>query len=348
MFKNKSFYVLVLFLCNFLPACSQPQSKVIRILDSEQIRTAEHSWVLTSVELRDDCTILEKYVCSNEEENTWVMSVAGEFIEDADTGERYYIKESEIGFEKEKVILEGYKGRTFKEIYPLLPANVKSLNISSGSDYFLESLNLSLKCSPSQPPLSDISFSGINLGMAHGKALKEFKRQGYKQFYSEEEDGIWGGIYIRTYFQGEKDDYIVTIELESSKETDIIEGIEVLYQNHVDTYEVEEHLQEIVDEIKATFPYRKWEENTPAYQHAASIINQKSGKDHIFKNVTIVKLRGHYRLYESPDADVDDFVGTITLEVHDDSMHEDLVILVRYNDRNLSTYVKRSIGEYRW
>ena len=337
-----------ILLCHMLIACSRPSDKVIRVLDSESIRTEEHSWVLTSVELRDDCTILEKYVGAIEEENTWVMSVAGEFIEDAETGERYYIKDSEIGFDREVVFLEGYKGRTFKEVYPPLPSKVRFLNISSGSDYFLKSLDLNMDCSPAQPPVSDISFSGINLGITHGQALKEFKKQGYKKFYSEEEEGIWGGTDISTYFQGTRDDYTVTIELESSKETDIIEGIEVLYQNHVDMYEVEEHLQEIADAIKATFPYRKWEENTPAYQHAASMIHQKNGKDRIFKNVTIVKFKGHYRLYDSPEAKEDDFYGTITLEVHDDGIHNDIVIRVRYSDRNLSSYIRRSIGEYKW
>lgn len=344
----KYLFLTATLLCNIITACSQSIHKVIRVLDSQDIKTEEHSWVLTSVELREDCTILEKYVGAIEKENTWVMSVPSEFIEDAETGERYYIKESEIGFDRETVFLEGYKGRTFKEVYPPLPANVKFLNISSGSDYFMKSLDLNMDCSPAQPPVSNISFSGINLGIEHGRALKEFKKQGYKQFYSEEEEGIWGGTDISTYFQGTKDDYTVTIELESSKDTDILEGIEVLYQNHVDMYEVEEHLQEIADEIKATFPYRKWEEDTPSYQSAASIINQKSGKDSIFKNVTIVKFKGHYRLYDSLDAKEDDFYGTITLEVHDDGMHNDLVIRVRYNDRNLSTYIRRRIGEYRW
>ena len=124
--KSLRYFLLTLtLLCNILTACAQSSDKVIKVLDSESVKTEEHSWVLTSVELRDDCTILEKYVGAIEKENTWVMSVVGEFIEDAETGERFYIKESEIGFDREKVFLEGYKGRTFKEVYPPLPANVK-------------------------------------------------------------------------------------------------------------------------------------------------------------------------------------------------------------------------------
>ena len=142
---NRLGFVAGLLLCFVLVSCQvQTRFKVIRILDSESVRTEEHSWVLTSIELRDDCTILEKYVGAIEEENTWVMSVSGEFIEDAETGERYYIKESEIGFDRETVFLEGYKGRTFKEVYPPLPVNVKFLNISSGSDYFMKSLDINM------------------------------------------------------------------------------------------------------------------------------------------------------------------------------------------------------------
>ena len=214
--KYNLFFVALI--CNVITACSQPKEKIIKVLDSKAIRTESHTWVLTSVELRNDCTILEKYVCSNEEENTWIMSIQNEFIEDAVTGERYYIKESEIGFDSQKVILEGYKGRIFKEVYPVLPANVEFLNISTGSGYFLKSLDISHDISPVQSPMSNICFAEVNLGMAHDKALKRLKNNGYKQFYSEEEEGFWGGHDIKTYLQGEKDDYAVTIEIETSKE----------------------------------------------------------------------------------------------------------------------------------
>lgn len=345
---KKHVLIIVTILCNALLSCAQPSLKVIRILDSKDLRTEIHGWILTSVELRKDCTILEKYVSSHDSDKTWISSLSGEYIEDAITGEKFYIKESEIGFENNKTILDGYTGRTFKEVYPPLPTRVKSLNISSGSDYFLKSLDLSLDCSPAQHPVSDISFAGINLGMVHGKALKEIKKLGYKQFYSEEEEAIFGGTDIRTYFQSEIKDYTVTIQLESSKETGGVHGIQVSYQNHVDMYELNEHLQEVVDEIKSAFPYRKWEENTPSYQHAASIINQRSGRDRIFKNVTIVMLRGHYRLYASSSANDDDFYGTITIEVHEDNFHQDFVINVRYDDRNVSTYIRRSADKVKW
>lgn len=338
----------LLLLCNMVAACSQPTQKHIRVLNSKEIRTEEHQWILTSVEIREDCTVIEKYVGALESENTWIMSTPDEFIEDASTGKRYYIIDSEIGFESHKVFLDGYMGMSFKEIYPALPTNVKCLNLSSGAEYFLKSLDLTQNCSPANPPVSDISFSGVNLGSTPHEALKALKKHGYKKFYSEEEEGILGGYDIHTYFQGSKDDYNVTVEIESSKECDIVYGIEVLYQNHVDMYEVEEHLQEIMDEIMSTYPYRIWEEDTPSYRNAASMITQKSGKDGIFKNVTIKKFSCHCRLYEAPDAQEDDFYGTISLDVHDDGLHNDLVISVRYNDREVSTYVRRSAGKVKW
>lgn len=347
--KSLRLFVLIFTLmCDVLAACSQPSHKVIRVLDSKSVRTEEHSWILTSVELREDCLILEKYVGPLESENTWVMSTPAQFVEDAITGERFYIKESEIGFESHKVFLKGYEGLSFKETYPPLPADVRYLNISSGSDFFLKYLDLEQDCSPARPPVSEISFSGVNLGMPSKEVYKFLKKEGYKNFYSEEEEGLLGGYDVYTYFQGSEDDYAVTVEIEASKECNIVYGIEVLYQNHVDMYEVEEHLQEIVDEIKSIYPYRKWEEATPSYRNAASMITQKSGKDGIFKNITIRKFSGHYRLYDSPDAKEDEFYGTISLEVHDDNLHHDLVISVRYNDRDVSTYVRRRAGKVKW
>ena len=140
----------------------------------------------------------------------------------------------------------------------------------------------------------------------------------------------------------------MTIEVTALENNQQVYDAEVQYHNHVDMYEVDEHLQDIVDEIKSRYPYTKWEESTPEYYRASSLLRQKSGKNRIFKNITIVRFRGHCRLYGSPDASENDFYGTITIEVHDDTLNHDLVIRVSYNDRNLSTYIRQRAGEFRW
>ncbi|MBQ8811984.1 MAG: hypothetical protein IJZ70_06710 [Bacteroidales bacterium] len=330
-----------------LSACAQ-KSSTISILDSEEVRTEEHSWSLISVEIRTDCTILEKVAVPIEKDTTWISSVREEYIEDVFTGNKYHIIDSEIGFEPGKVLLEGYSGRTFKETYPALPKGVTHINASSGTKYFIKSLDLSLEVSPKHSPVSDISFFGVNIGAEYDDAIKSLKKQGFKQFYKEEREGIFGGNELLTYLYRPDDEYPITIEIESSVERNIVTRAEVMYQNHVDIYEVDEHLQVLADECKAAYPYRHFNECTPEYRNAASMLNQKSGKDRIFKNVTIIEFSGDYYIGDSPDVSRDNAHGIIGFEVHSDGMHNDHVIVVSYTDWVVNRYVRRSIGEYRW
>lgn len=347
MSKLKHIILLVLFLAGALSACAQ-KSSTISILDSEEVRTEEHSWSLISFEIRPDCTILEKMVMPTEKDTTWISSVQDEYIEDVSTGNKYYIVDSEIGFEPGKVILEGYSGRTFKETYPALPKGVRYINVSSGTKYFIKSLDLSLEVSPKHSPMSEISFFGVNIGAEIDDAIKTLKKQGFKQFYKEEREGIFCGTELLTYLYRQDDEYPVTIEVESSVERGIVIRAEVMYQNHVDLYEVDEHLQMLADECKAAYPYRYFNECTPEYRNAASMLNQKSGKDRIFKNVTIMEFRGVYYIGDSSQVSRDNALGTIGFEVHSDGLHNDHVIVVSYSDREVSRYVRRSLGEYRW
>lgn len=211
--------------------------------------------------------------------------------------------------------------------------------------------NVCVACSQPQQKnmiVSDVAMFDLPLGTDNKQAGRILKRLGYRKFYTETQECIWGGNEIISYYCGSHDEYPVTIKIAASDYNGQVCDAEVQYHNHLDTYELNEHLQDIADEIKAKYPYRMWEECTPTYQSAASLLNQKSGKDRIFKNITIVEFSGHYRLYRSADDGKDDFYGTITIDVHKDNMHNDHVIVVRYNDRDLTTYIRRAIGKYQW
>lgn len=338
---------LLIFLFCSLSAYAQKNTS-ISVLDSEEVRTEEHSWALISIEIRPDCTVLEKIVYPIDKDTTWVASVSNEYLEDPATGNKYYIIDSEIGFEPGNVILEGYSGKIFKEIYPALPEGITHINVSSGSQYFIKSLDLSLKVSPKHSPVSVISFFGVNIGAEIGSAIKSLKKQGFKQFYKEEREGFWGGTELKTYLYRHDKEYPVTIQIESSIERGIVTRAEVMYQNHVDLYEVDEHLQTLADECKAAYPYRYFHECTPEYRNAASMLYMKSGKDRIFNNITIVEFSGDYYIGDSSQVNRDNALGTIGFEVHSDGMHNDHVIVVSYSDRNVSRYVRRSLGKYRW
>ena len=338
------YFVSILLL---FTSCAQAQNKTTLILTSQDIRTESHKWNVQSVELRDDCTIVEKYVCPLDEEPTWISSNKCEFIEDAITGKKYYLTGSDIGLEEGKVLLHN-ESRTFKEYYPALHKNVRYLNISTGSKYFIESVDLNLQRYPALPPISDVTFFGLPLGTNHKEFIKGLKNQGFKIFYTEEEEGLFDDMQLLTFLHGSIDGYDLTIEVTTDIQFQVVTETRILYQNHLDKYEVAEHLTEIEDDIKSTYSYYILKDRTPNYMQATSILNMKSGKNRIFKNVTIVEIEGAYRLYKSPDAEENDFYGSITLKVHDDNIHQDRVIEVRYYDCEIEKYIRRNSGKFKW
>ena len=345
--KMNSLLVVITMLCAVMTACAQ-SGRLTTVFDSEEIRTGEQQWGLISVDARPDCTIVEKIVVPRGVDTTWISSGRQEYIEDSATGEKFYIIDSELGFETNKTMLAEYNGRVFKEIYPPLPKGTKNINISSGDKYFIKNLDLSFEVSPEKMPISNVAFFGVHLGTELNTALKELKKLGFKTFFEEEEEGLWSGTELHTYMYKEDIDYPITIQLVSDTKYEIVTEAEVLYQNHVDIYEVNEHLQDLADEVKAAYPYRAYEERTPDYRSAAGMIEMKSGKDRIFKNITNVIFRGSYYIGVSPEDEEKDFLGTVSFSVHDDNMHQDYVIEVRYSDRKIGRIIRRSAGEYRW
>lgn len=343
----KSLLVVIPMLCAAMTACAQNE-RITTVLDSEEIRTEKHQWSLISVDVRPDCTIVEKIVVPIGEDTTWICSARQEYIEDYVTGEKFFIIDSEIGFEANKIILAEFSGRVFKETYPPLPKGTQYINVSSGAKYYIKNLDMSLDVSPKKMPISNIAFFGIHLGTELKTALKELKKQGFKTFFEEEEDGLWSGTELHTYLYKDDIDYPITIQLISDTKYEIVTEAEILYQNHVDIYEVNEHIQDLADEVKAAYPYRTFKESTPNYKSAASMIEMKSGKDRIFKNITNVIFRGYYYIGDSPEDDDKDFLGTVSFAVHEDGMHHDHVIEVQYSDRKISRIIRRSAGEFRW
>ena len=106
------------------------------------LSTESHRWGLTSMIVKNDCTILHKW-CIPKVNGTFVCSTADEFIEDAQTHDRYYIMKSDIGIGlKNKLILTDTKLFMFTEWYPSLPSSVRIINIYNGSQYIVRNLRL--------------------------------------------------------------------------------------------------------------------------------------------------------------------------------------------------------------
>lgn len=106
------------------------------------METDLHRWGLTGMILSKECTILHKW-CIPNVPNTCVYSDENEFIEDAQSKQRYYIEKSDIGigFDNHRVVKDT-KHFMFAEWYPPLPSSVKVINIHSGSRYIVKQLRI--------------------------------------------------------------------------------------------------------------------------------------------------------------------------------------------------------------
>ena len=115
------------------PNISQPHKIAV---NSSKIETQYHSWVVVSVELFPDRTLVHKRVYPKTKE-TWINSDTSEYIEDSSTGKKYYLKSSSIG---NRTVLHSQDPYDFTETYPALPESVHYINISSGSQYYIRNL----------------------------------------------------------------------------------------------------------------------------------------------------------------------------------------------------------------
>ncbi|MCD8208260.1 MAG: hypothetical protein LUD72_10020 [Bacteroidales bacterium] len=106
-----------------------------------EIETSTHIWNCTSIEIREGQTIVSKVV-TPKVYDTYVYSSQEECIEDAETGRRFYLQESSIGFEGSPTILQSTYPITFYEVYPVLPANVERINIRFGDSYYVKDLKI--------------------------------------------------------------------------------------------------------------------------------------------------------------------------------------------------------------
>ena len=105
------------------------------------IETADHKWEVVSVQCQQHQTIVKKKVMPKISPS-WISSSQEEFIEDADTGRKYYLIKSDIGFESNRKVLNSKSDISFYEVFPALPTSVRRINISSGSQYYIKNLSI--------------------------------------------------------------------------------------------------------------------------------------------------------------------------------------------------------------
>ena len=110
-----------------------------KFFTSEKLSTSSHIWECTAIQIQKGQTVLRKRV-TPKENGSFVYSDNDEFIEDSDTGKKYYLKTSSISFKSSPTISHDTNSIDFAETYPALPSNIKRINISSGSKYYIKGL----------------------------------------------------------------------------------------------------------------------------------------------------------------------------------------------------------------
>jgi len=114
-------------------------SGIQNISDGVAIVTSDHKWRAVSIQVLPTQTVVKKVVTPTSK-GTYVNSSQEEYIQDVDTGRKYYLQNTSIGFEGNKTLIRDTEDFVFYEVYPALPSTVKRINISSGSQYFVKNL----------------------------------------------------------------------------------------------------------------------------------------------------------------------------------------------------------------
>lgn len=113
-----------------------------KIYISSPIAKSEyHSWWVNSIELNSYNTIVHKTVVPKITES-YVCATNDEYIEDCDTGKKYYIQSSTIGISPQRTTLYSKNAKSFSDTYPALPASVKRISIWSGSEFYVKNLQI--------------------------------------------------------------------------------------------------------------------------------------------------------------------------------------------------------------
>ena len=107
---------------------------------AQKIETNSHIWQIIKIDLNYGTKLYKK--CSPKGTGTWISSNYSEFIEDAETGEKYFLIDSSIPISPGKTIVDGLDPIFFVETYPILPEKVRVINVSSGGEYFIKNFRI--------------------------------------------------------------------------------------------------------------------------------------------------------------------------------------------------------------
>lgn len=129
--------ILTLFICLLNIYFAQGENRYIYLGSSSNQRvTSAHKWSLLSIEITDDYIKLY-HKCTPTKAPTWICSSHNQLIEDSCSSLKSYIYKSDIGFEEQKYILNGYHDKYFYEYYTPLPKHVTHINIRDEKGFYV-------------------------------------------------------------------------------------------------------------------------------------------------------------------------------------------------------------------
>lgn len=138
-----------------------------------------HRFSLLSVEVRPECTILRSKVTPLKD-NTYIYSSKKDFIEDAETGQKYYIVGSDCGFIPDRYIMRDTNPKVYVDIFPALPPNVKVINIyEDNRGYYIKNLKLNRCEGVKSIGSSDFAIKGVQLGSPIREFVDKMRSNGY-------------------------------------------------------------------------------------------------------------------------------------------------------------------------
>lgn len=121
---------------------TSPSPSAITIkINGAILESSSHRWWATAIDLNSDNTIVHKVVAPKTSAS-YISSTKDEYIEDCDTGRKYYILSSSINMEPNKTYLYSIENKIFSEKYPLLPNSVKRINIGSNLGVYVRNLQI--------------------------------------------------------------------------------------------------------------------------------------------------------------------------------------------------------------
>ncbi|MCM1139542.1 MAG: hypothetical protein NC453_13305 [Muribaculum sp.] len=105
------------------------------------MESSHHKWWATGIELNTYNTVVSMVVVPKTT-STYVCSTKDEYIEDCDTGKKYYIQSSSIGIDPKSTSLYSKQSKSFTNTFPALPSSVKRINIWSRDGYYARNLQI--------------------------------------------------------------------------------------------------------------------------------------------------------------------------------------------------------------